>query len=125
MNEAIQAKAKEIMTVLDRTRFSMEHQPALFQGLMDLAEVCGAKLQKPRAYGNGEVSIITVTNDHGGCTPYGEEFSALLRLIPCRTGERQYGYNAIMIPCNGWCYVNYWSVEHLIQFAAEGRTPTR
>lgn len=120
MTATIRPLAREIKAKLDETRCSLQHAPALKEGIMRIAEACGTQLQQPAANANGELSIITVQSDPGGgCLPYGEQFAELLNSQRCRTGELKYGYTAIMLPCNGWCYMPYRDVEALIIKAAK------
>ena len=104
-------RAIAMMAELDKVRFTVEHHPLLVKSIMELAVLCGTELQYPRAYGNGELGIVTTTADGGhGCRSYGEVFAGLMAGRRCRTGAIEYGYNAIMIPENGWCYMPYWEV---------------
>lgn len=119
IDKSIQQTAQRIMSELDACRFTIKHGPTLKKGIMEIAEACGTKLQPPKAYANGELSLFTAPDDDGFCIHYGETFATLLNQFRCRTGQQIYGYNAKMLPCNGWCYMPYWDVEALIKKVAE------
>ena len=104
--------AEKLLKQLDAVRGTIEFEPTLFESLKELAQKCGTQLQYPRSYATGEVSII-VNGE------YGEVFSNLLRGLRCRTGQIQYGYKAIMLPSNNWCYMPFSELEKIIKKAAE------
>lgn len=96
-------------------------EAALIAAMNALAEQFGVKLAPMHGIdARGDLHIVALDADKDprlGSGHYGYEFAELLNTARPRTGI---AYNAVLYAESGWCYLNHFEVERLVQrFFAE------
>lgn len=102
-------------------RSSVEHsrhrEAALVTALRAIALELGVTLQSPLAIDSrGEFHLVAMPADGSspqyGTGPFGEAFAGLLNRYQPRTGINP---GATLLPENGWCRLNHFAAEKLVQ----------
>jgi len=96
--------------------FANQRERILAAALDTLAADFGVRLEMPlRIDSRGEFNL-TALHENGlnptwGCGSYGAEFAALLNQYNPRCGTSP---GAVLLPENGWCYLNHFEVERMV-----------
>ena len=103
-------------------------EEAISDGLRQLAKRCGIALREPlHIDSNGEFHLVASngTDRDGpqdGCGQYGEQFAALIAKHGSRTGVLAYGYSNHRAASDGWCMMNHFAVQAMLE-EAEATNP--
>jgi hypothetical protein len=111
---------RNLDTSLKPVQLADQRETALVEGLHGLAEEYGRKLCYTRIDAHGEMNFNIVGADGEGANRangrYGEELAEWLSQVPRRTGVNS--TNAPVLPENGWCRINHFDVERLLNLVA-------
>lgn len=93
------------------------HRDNYLPRLRKLAAECGVTLREPfQISARGEVLIVAETvppTGRGFCGEYGEKLAEILRRVPCRTGDPEFGYcTGHVQPYNGWAWFRTADLVH-------------
>lgn len=96
---------------------------AMADGLRQLAERHGIKFREPlHPNANGEFSLVVEGSKPGETGHYGEAVAALIAKHGSRTGVIGYGYHNHRAASDGWCWMNHFAVQRMLE-DAEGFQP--
>ena len=94
---------------------------ALTEGLQALAAEYGKEADVSGINARGEFSFSVIGPEGRGpgrpSGQYGEELAAWLSTVPRRTGVAM--TSAAVMPENGWCWVNHFDAERLLNAVAD------
>ena len=106
------ARARSAAGVISPLEFSREREALLAEGLNEIAEECGIKLQGPlHLNSRGEFPIYVENPEGSHCGAYGEQFAALLARHGIRFGQQECNHAS---PTNGWGWMNHFAAERMV-----------
>lgn len=94
---------------------SRQREAALCEALVQMAASLNCMLEHPISIDSrGELRVVTKgkTLREAGSSPYGAEFVSWLNTANPRTGVAP---GAHLLPESGWCYLNHFDAEKLVQ----------
>jgi hypothetical protein len=97
--------------------FADLREEKLIEGILTLAEKNGCRLERPHGIdANGEIAVVGAPKEpgiDGSRHAYGENFAAILRKYPTRTGIHV--TKGHTLPTTVWCYINHFVVERMLR----------
>lgn len=92
-------------------------EKALGTALAAMAAELGTSLESTHIDARGEFRVVVPAGTaadqrQGVCGHYGEAFAKWLCTVPTRTGA--VAHTGYVLPENGWCYINHFDVERLV-----------
>jgi hypothetical protein len=99
-------------------------EAAMADGLRELAARYGVKFREPlHIDANGEFSLVAANEANQNapsdpCGYYGEGLAALIAKHGSRTGSLAYGYHNHRAASDGWCKMNHFAVQAMLEEAA-------
>lgn len=125
MTEAV-ARIDEAQNAGKPIQVGKARESALIDGLMQLAELAGADLERPGGIdANGEVWVVCRRNPStGACeSGYGKSFAHFLNQIPARAGT--VSVQGHVMESSSWLMVNHFDLERMIRRSVDLPPPAK